>query len=60
MIIQTKQKQNIYVPVWQLQKENLIGKEIRIARKTDSLGRQVSDKDIRVVEEKQKNPELHR
>ena len=42
------------------QKENLLGKEIRIAQKAESLGRQVSDKDIRIVKENKKNPELLR
>lgn len=39
----------IYVPVWQLQKENLVGKEIEISGGTRALSRQIKDRDIKVV-----------
>lgn len=45
-------KKRFYVPVWQLQKENLQGKTVSI-RKTGNgtkISRQVSDKDISIVD----------
>lgn len=40
----------VYVPVWQLSKENLVGKKIEISGGTRALSRQIKDRDIRVID----------
>ena len=51
IIVNTKEKK-VYVPVWQLHKEDLQGKYISISKKGDEtkIARQISDKDIFVRE----------
>ena len=39
----------LYVPVWQLKKDDLLGKSVEIKDGTRSLSRQVTDSSIRVV-----------
>lgn len=39
----------VYVPVWQLKKDDLLGKSVEIKDGTRSLSRQVTDSSIRVV-----------
>lgn len=39
----------VYVPVWQLKKDDLLGKSVEIKDGTRSLSRQVTDSNIRVV-----------
>ena len=49
IIVRTNQSK-VYVPVWQLHKEDLQGKNISISKKGDEtkIARQISDKDIYV------------
>ena len=51
IIVNTKEKK-VYVPVWQLHREDLQGKYISISKKGDEtkIARQISDKDIFVRE----------
>ena len=48
-------KKRVYVPVWQLQKENLIGKEISISGGTRALSRQIKDRDICIIDKDKKH-----
>jgi len=45
---------HVYVPIWQLTKENLVGKEIAISGGTETLARQIKDKDIYIINNKEK------
>lgn len=44
----------VYVPVWQLSKENLVGKKIEISGGSRALSRQIKSENIHVIEEKEK------
>lgn len=44
----------IYVPVWQLSKDNLIGKKVEISGGTRALSRQIRNSNIRVIDEEKK------
>ena len=48
LIVRTD-KERIYVPVYQLHKENLEGKTVVISATSGGLNRQVSDRNIRVM-----------
>lgn len=50
----------IYVPIWQLNKENLIGKKIEIAGGTRSLSRQIKSSDIHVIDDMKKQNKSRR
>ena len=41
----------VYVPIWQLQKQNIVGKKVKISGGDRALSRQLKDKDIHVVDE---------
>lgn len=41
----------VYVPIWQLQKQNIVGKKVKISGGDRALSRQLRDKDIHVVDE---------
>lgn len=56
VIVRTKDAR-IYVPVYQLRRENLAGKTMRVSAEAGGLSRQVADRDIRVVYEKSYCPE---
>lgn len=45
----------IYVPVWQLTKENLTGKEIAISGGSRALSRQIKNSDIHVIDDNKRN-----
>lgn len=45
----------IYVPIWQLTKENLVGKEITINGGTRALSRQIRSSDIHIVNNHKRN-----
>lgn len=45
--------QNIYVPIWQLKKDNLMGATVEIDGGTRSLSRQIKDSSIKVIEKSQ-------
>lgn len=47
-------ERRVYIPVWQLQKEELTGKYIEISGGTRALSRQIKDRDIHVLEDKRK------
>lgn len=53
LIVNTGERR-IYVPVWQLDKENLVGKEISVSGGTRSLSRQIKSSDIHFVERENK------
>lgn len=44
----------VYVPVWQLNKENLVGKHIEISGGTRALSRQVRNENIHILDEERK------
>lgn len=44
-------ERRVYVPVWQLQKENIVGKKIEISGGTRALSRQIKDRDIHVIDD---------
>lgn len=44
----------IYIPVWQLSKENLIGRQIEVSGGKRALSRQVRSSDIRLIDREQK------
>lgn len=44
-------KRRVYVPVWQLQKQELVGKRIEVSGGTRALSRQIKDRNIRVIDE---------
>lgn len=50
----------IYVPVWQLQKENLVGKLIEISGGTRALSRQIKDESITIIEERKKQKNIRK
>lgn len=41
----------VYVPIWQLQKQNIVGKKVKISGGDRALSRQLKDKDIHVVDD---------
>jgi hypothetical protein len=43
-------KERVYVPVYQLNKLGLLGKEVQINGGDDGLGRQISDRNIRIIQ----------
>ena len=45
---------HIYVPVWQLTKENLVGKTLAISGGDRAMGRQIRDRDISIVRDRKK------
>lgn len=49
IIVKSKEGKNTYIPVWQLKKENLIGKQVQIAKGNKTIARQVSDEDIKIT-----------
>lgn len=56
VIIRTE-KARIYVPVYQLHKENLEGKTVRIDASSGGLNRQITDRNIKVISDKSFNLE---
>ena len=42
-------KERVYVPVYQLNKLGLLGKDVQINGGDGGLGRQISDRNIRVI-----------
>ena len=54
-IIIRKADERIYIPVFQLHKENLTGKTVRIENAAGGTNRNVSNKDIKVVENTRDN-----
>ncbi|MCR5252605.1 MAG: hypothetical protein K6C98_02695 [Treponema sp.] len=48
-------EKHIYVPIWQLTKDNLIGKEIAISGGTKALARQIRTSDIYIIEDDKKH-----
>lgn len=44
-----QEDKKIYVPVYQLHKENLLGKQVEISGGTQSMSRQLTDKNIRIL-----------
>jgi len=53
-------ERRIYVPVWQLNRENLVGKKIEVSGGTRALSRQITDRDIKVIDEEQKSKKIER
>ena len=50
-IIVQKGNKNIYVPIWQLQKDNLFDKKVNINQKKEgTIARQIKDSDISIVD----------
>ena len=47
-------ERRVYVPVWQLHKQELVGKKIEISGGTRALSRQIKDRDIRIIDEEDK------
>ena len=47
-------EKRIYIPVWQLNKENLVGKKIEVSGGSRALARQIRSSDIRVLDVRQK------
>ena len=41
----------VYVPIWQLKKQNIVGKKVKISGGDRALSRQLKDKDIHVVDD---------
>lgn len=58
LVVNTGEKL-VYVPVWQLSKGGLAGKNVEISGGTESLSRQVRSRDIHITEKKRK-PEIER
>ena len=44
-------ERRIYVPMWQLNKENLVGKKIEVSGGSRALARQIRSGDIHVLDE---------
>ena len=59
-IIIRKENERIYIPVFQLHKEHLEGKTVRIEHAAGGTNRNISNKDIQIVENKYKNISLSR
>ena len=59
-IIIRKENERIYIPVFQLHKEHLEGKTVRIEHAAGGTNRNISNKDIQIVDNKYKNISLSR
>ena len=59
-IIIRKENERIYIPVFQLHKEHLEGKTVRIEHAAGGTNRNISNKDIKIVDNKYKNISLSR
>lgn len=54
-LIISKGEKNIYVPIWQLKKNNLMGATVEIEGGTRSLSRQIKDSSIKIIEKSKFN-----
>ena len=59
-IIIRKENERIYIPVFQLHKEHLEGKTVRIEHAAGGTNRNISNKDIKIVDNTYKNISLSR
>lgn len=59
-IIIRKENERIYIPVYQLHKDHLEGKTIRIEHAAGGTNRNISNKDIRIVDNKNRDISLSR
>ena len=59
-IIIRKDNERVYIPIFQLHKENLEGKTVRIENAAGGTNRNISNKDIKIVENKNRSNSLER
>lgn len=59
-IIIRKENERIYIPVFQLHKEGLEGKTIRIEHAAGGTNRNISNKDIKIIDNKSKSISIER
>ena len=59
-IIIRKENERIYIPVYQLHKQHLEGKMVRIEHAAGGTNRNITNKDIKIVDNKYKNISLSR
>lgn len=59
-IIIRKDNERVYIPIFQLHKENLEGKTVRIENAAGGTNRNISNNDIKIVENKNRSNSLER
>ena len=59
-IIVRKDNERIYIPVYQLHKEHLEGKTVRIEHAAGGTNRNISNKDIKIIDNKSKSISIER
>lgn len=56
IILQTQDGKKLYIPVYELQKENLVGEDVYIKGGTKAMSLQIKDKDILIQKKKPEAP----
>jgi len=59
-IIIRKENERIYIPVFQLHKEGLVGKTVHIENAAGGTNRNISNKDIKIIDNKSKSISIER